>query len=153
LQPCRRLQASPAARYRGVVKRKPRAKADELTAHLESSVATRPEEVAEARGILHAAAPDAARTLVNIMLAGDKEDLVKRQAANDILAINGITAKKESGDSSAKVVGGAIIAALLGMAKVTGLGGAEKSLSRLMKNVTPVDDLLPEELQEQDALT
>jgi hypothetical protein len=121
--------------------------------NVESLPTPRQEEVTEARGILHAAAPDAARTLVNIMLAGDKEDLVKRQAANDILAINGITAKKESADNSAKVVGGAIIAALLGMAKVTGLGNAEKSLSRLMKNVTPVDDLLPEELQEQDALT
>lgn len=112
-------------------------------------------EIAQARALLHDAAPLAAAKIISIMHSGDKDDAVSLAAAEKVLSINGITAKKESGTESAKLVGAAVIAAIAGMAKVSGLRGVgEKTFAKILRDVTPaLDDDLPPELREQDALT
>jgi len=92
--------------------------------------------------------------MVTIMRSGDKDDNVSLSAAEKILSINGITPRKESGDTSAKLVGAAVIAAIAGMAKVAGVAGAEKRLAKAIRDVTPASasDDIPPELLEQDAL-
>ena len=102
--------------------------------------------------MLHDAAPLAAAKMVSIMDHGDKDDNVSLAAAEKILSINGITPRKESGDTSAKLVGAAVIAAIAGMAKVAGVAGAEKRLAKAIRDVTPASDDIPPELLEQDAL-
>jgi hypothetical protein len=108
-----------------------------------------------AKELLAAAAPDAAARMITIMQSGDKDDAVALAASEKILSINGIAPRKESGESSAKLVGTAIIAAIAGMAKVSGLRGvSDATFAKALRDVSPPVDLdLPPELREQDALT
>ena len=111
--------------------------------------------VAKAREALNAAAPEAANKMISVMRSGDKDDAVALAAAEKILSINGITAKKEAGGEQAKLVGAAVIAAIAGLAKVSGLRGVtEKTFAEALRNVTPEEDTsdLPPELLEQDTL-
>lgn len=108
-----------------------------------------------ARKTLLAAAPQAATRLVEIMEHGDKDDAISRQAANDILAINGIAPPKAAaGESQARVAGAAVLAAILGMAKVAGLRNVSpKTFANILRDDSvPSSDLPPELLEEQDTL-
>jgi hypothetical protein len=100
--------------------------------------------VERARSALRAAAPEAAEKLIEVMQSGSKDDLVQRQAANDILAINGIAPRRESSSDTKQLVGTAVLAAIAGMAKVVGLKGVnEEQLSRAL---VQVESDLPREL-------
>ena len=100
--------------------------------------------VERARSALRAAAPEAAEKLIEVTQSGSKDDLVKRQAANDILAINGIAPRRESSSDTKQLVGTAVLAAIAGMAKVVGLKGVnEEQLSRAL---VQVESDLPREL-------
>ena len=122
--------------------------------HVDNDSKPSAKDLVKARELLHAAAPAAAARIVSIMDHGDKDDAVALSAAEKILSINGIAAKKESGAESAKLVGAAVIAAIAGMAKVAGVAGAEKRLAKAIRDVTPAstNDDIPPELLEQDAL-
>lgn len=111
------------------------------------------EEVSQARQILRQSVPQAAQKLVGLMISGDKEDAVQLQASKDILSINGIAPHKESGDASAKLVGTAVVAALVGMARVMGMGGVtQDTFKKALPSPDPVS-LPPELLEDQDALS
>ena len=108
--------------------------------------------VERARALLHDAAPLAAAKMISVMHSGDKDDAVQLSAAEKILSINGVAPKKESGGEQAKLVGAAVIAALVGMAKVTGLRGVDERLLAKVLPAAEVIDLPPELADEQDAL-
>ena len=111
-------------------------------------------EQALARDALRLAAPDAAEKMIRVMHSGDKDDAVQLAAAEKILALNGIAPRKEAAENSAKLVGTAIIAALVGMAKATGVRGVdEKTFRDVLRDATPDPTLPPELAEEQDALT
>jgi len=100
--------------------------------------------VERARSALRAAAPEAAEKLIEVMQSGSKDDLVQRQAANDILAINGIAPRRESSSDTKQLVGTAVLAAIAGMAKVVGLKGVNEEL--LSRALVQVESDLPREL-------
>ncbi len=119
----------------------------------EEQASAEPGTVPQARQRLSAAAEQAATTLIDIMQTGDKEDLVRRQAANDILAINGIGATKARDDSSARIAGAAVLAAIAGMARVAGLRNVTPAtFKKVLREESALADLPPELLEDQDTL-